>query len=281
MSNKVELNNLTQVVHNESNFLSALNENLKRLQQAINDTLSRTGKTPNQMEQVLDMNGKRIVNIGKGIDDTDAATVKDIKDMLTRVDAAIARLSSLTIEARQALQVYATEYIYPVAQAAVDQAEAARDQAEAARDSAEDYAEDAREQAEGIYNSVKPLLDNLDALLHLLEITFATAQDVKAGTRADQIVSPKALKDAGIIPSWGGEFVVATTDWDSSTKKATVTSSKFKSGDNIIVTPYPTVANIKAYGEALVFATRVMNGALELACEKVPTTTITVNIGVF
>lgn len=281
MSNKVELNNLTQVVHNESNFLSALNENLKRLQQAINDTLSRTGKTPNQMEQVLDMNGKRIVNIGKGIDDTDAATVKDIKDMLTRVDSAIARLSSLTIEARQALQVYATEYIYPVAQAAVDQAEAARDQANVYKEQAGDYAEDAREQAEGIYNSVKPLLDNLDALLHLLEITFATAQDVKAGTRADMIVSPKALKDAGIIPTLSDYIVVAPTEWDASTKKATVTSEMFKSGANIIVSPNPTLSNIKAYGEALVYATRVMDGALELACEKVPTTTITVNIGVF
>lgn len=270
MSNKVELNNLTQVVHNESNFLSALNENLKRLQQAINDTLSRTGKTPNQMEQVLDMNGKRIVNIGKGIDDTDAATIKDIKDMLTRVDFAIARLSSLTIEARQALQVYATEYIYPVAQAAVDQAEAARDRAE-------DYAD----QAEDSYNALKPLLDNMDALLSLLEITFATSQDVINGTRTNQIISPKALKDAGIIPSWSNEFVVAVSDWNASTKKATISSSVFKSGDNIIVTPSPTLNNIKAYGEALVYATRVSNGAVELACEKVPTKNIAVNIGVF
>lgn len=270
MSNKVELNNLTQVVHNESNFLFALNENLKRLQQAINDTLSRSGKTPNQMEQVLNMNGKRIVNIGKGIDDTDAATVKDIKDMLARVDSAIARLSSLTIEARQALQVYATEYIYPVAQAAVDQAEAARDRAE-------DYAD----QAEDVYNTVKPLLDNLDALLHLLEITFATTQDVISGTRADLIVSPKALKDAGIIPSWGGVFVVAVSDWNASTKKATVSSLVFKSDQNIIATPYPTLSNIKVYGEALVHATRVMDGFVEFACEKVPTENIAVNIGVF
>lgn len=270
MSNKVELNNLTQVVHNESNFLFALNENLKRLQQAINDTLSRSGKTPNQMEQLLDMNGKRIVNIGKGVDDSDAATVKDIKDMLARVDSAIERLSSLTIEARQALQVYATEYIYPVAQAAVDQAEAARDRAE-------DYAD----QAEDVYDAVKPLLDNLDALLRLLELSYATAQDVKAGTSADQIVSPKALKDAGIIPSWGGEFVVAVSDWDASTKKATVSSSVFKSEHNIIATPHPTLSNIKAYGEALVYATRVMDGSVELACEKIPTENIVVNIGVF
>lgn len=270
MSNKVELNNLTQVVHNESNFLFALNENLKRLQQAINDTLSRSGKTPNQMEQVLDMNGKRIVNIGKGIDDTDAATVKDIKDMLARVDSAIERLSSLTIEARQALQVYATEYIYPVAQAAVDQAEAARDRAE-------DYAD----QAEDVYDAVKPLLDNLDALLHLLEITFATTQDVINGTRADQIISPKALKDAGIIPTVSDSITIAATDWDASTKKATIPSAIVKSGANFISSPSPTLNNIKAYGEALVYVSNISDGAVEFSCEKVPTTTITVNIGVF
>lgn len=270
MSNKVELNNLTQVVNNESNFLSALNDNLKRIQKAINDTLSRSGKTPNQMEQVLDMNGKRIINVGKGVDDSDAATVKDIKDMLTRVDSAIARLGTLTIEARQALQVYATEYIYPVAQAAVDQAEAARDRAK-------DYAD----QTEEAYNAVKPLLDNLDALLRILELSFATAQDVVNGTSANQIVSPKALKDAGIIPTVSGSIMIAPTDWDASTKKATISSAIVKSNSNIIASPSPTLNNIKAYGEALVYVSNISDGAVEFSCEKVPTTTITVNIGVF
>lgn len=143
MTNKVELNTLTQVVHKEQAFLVALNENFLRLQQAINDTLSRSGVTPNEMQEVLDMNGKRITNVGTAVDPKDALTREFIDDVIAEVEAAADRWNSLVNDAQQALEIYAAEHIYPVAQAAVD--------------SAKDYAEDAK----GYYDDTKELYDSL------------------------------------------------------------------------------------------------------------------------
>lgn len=158
MTNKVELNELTQVVHKENAFLVALNENFRRLQQAINDTLSRTGVVPNQMEEVLDMNGKRIVNVGDAEEETDALTRRFINGLIAQVEDAIARLTDLTNQAIEAVRLFYTENIYPDMVAAVDDARTA------ARD-AKDY-----------YDNTKALYDELAGLSeHLAEILAVSA----------------------------------------------------------------------------------------------------------
>lgn len=134
MTNKVELNRLSQVNNNEQNFLTALNENLRRLQEAINDTLSRTGVKPNQMEEVLDMNGNRICNVGPAVELTDVVTKQDIQNIIDAANEAIAQLDGLVEAAKVALMNYAQEYIYPTVTAALDGAQAAQRAAEAARD---------------------------------------------------------------------------------------------------------------------------------------------------
>lgn len=132
--NKIELNRLSQVNNNEQNFLAALNENLKRIQEAINDTLSRTGVKPNQMEEVLDMNGNRICNVGPAVELTDVVTKQDIQNIIDAANEAIARLDGLVEAGKTALMNYAQEYIYPTVTAALDGAQAAQRAAEAARD---------------------------------------------------------------------------------------------------------------------------------------------------
>lgn len=112
--NKVELNRLSQVNNNEQNFLAALNENLKRIQVAINDTLSRTGVIPNQMEEVLDMNGHRMVNVGRAVEPTDVVTKQDIQDIIDAAEEAIAQLDHLVEDAKVALQLYVEEYVLPL-----------------------------------------------------------------------------------------------------------------------------------------------------------------------
>lgn len=134
MTNKVELNRLSQVNNNEQNFLTALNENLKRLQEAINDTLSRSGVTPNQMEEVLDMNGNRICNVGPAVEPTDVVTKQDIQNIIDAANEAIAQLEGLVEAGKTALMNYAQEYIYPTVTAALDGAQAAQRAAEEARD---------------------------------------------------------------------------------------------------------------------------------------------------
>lgn len=153
MTNKVELNELTQVVHKEQAFLVALNDNFTRIQQAINDTLSRSGVVPNQMEEILDMNGKRIANTGAPEEDGDVVTKAYIQGLVDSVESAIARADALVEEAQHAIEIYASEYIYPTVQAAVD---AAID----AKDAAKDFADDAK----GYYDDTKDLYDQLSGL---------------------------------------------------------------------------------------------------------------------
>lgn len=158
--NKVELNELTQVVHKEHAFLVALNENFLRLQQAINDTLSRSGVVPNQMEEVLDMNGKRVINVGEAVEDTDAVTRAFIKDLIADVEAAVSRLNTLVEQAKEALAVYAAEYILPPAIAARDDAIAAKNA------------------AKGYYDDTKLLYDQLESLVTNLNALLAVASDI-------------------------------------------------------------------------------------------------------
>ena len=154
MTNKVELNRLTQVVHKEQAFLTALNENFLRLQQAINDTLSRSGVAPNEMEEVLDMNGKRVINVGAAVEDTDALTRGFINDLIASVEAAVARLDSLVAEAKEELALYAATNILPPA-------EQARDDAIAAKNAAKEYYDDTK----ALYDQLSSLVTNLNALL--------------------------------------------------------------------------------------------------------------------
>lgn len=158
MSNKIELNELTQVVHNEKNFLVALNENLERIQKAINDTLSRTGVAPNAMQEVLDMNGKRIVNLGAPQDANDVVRKQDIQDIINRANEAIERLGGLVREAQYTLEVYGREVIVEaveakdaavVAKTAAQEAKAAADASAASAAESAESAEIAKEATEG------------------------------------------------------------------------------------------------------------------------------------
>ena len=166
MTNKVELNRLTQVVHKEQAFLTALNENFLRLQQAINDTLSRSGVAPNEMEEVLDMGGKAIINVrsveplddGSPNPDDFAVTRRDIKDLIAEVEAAAERLTTLVADAKTELALYAATNILPPA-------EHARDEAIAAKNAAKEYYDDTK----ALYDQLSSLVQNLNALLAISE----------------------------------------------------------------------------------------------------------------
>lgn len=195
--NKFELNNLTQVNNNEQNFLTALNLNLQKIQKAINDTLSRTGVVPNQMEQVLDMNGNRIVNVGKAVEPTDVVTKQDIQDIIDRANRAIAQLDTLVEAAKNALVAYAEEYIYPTVTEAVDKTEAAQAAAEAARDAlllSPEY----QKLVENL-NLLVTLADNAQQLLTLVDNMaeiLVVANDIDAICQvAAQIPGLKAIAD--------------------------------------------------------------------------------------
>lgn len=174
MPNKVELNTLTQVGNNEVAFLYALNENLARIQQAINDTLSRTGVVPNQMEQALDMNGFEILNVKSGKGPRDVVTREDLQDLINRTEQAIADINKVIPDTQNALLNYAQEVVADAREeleaiensarvhseaAAESETNAATDamDAEQYKNSAEDSANRARIWAEGNDSEVIPL----------------------------------------------------------------------------------------------------------------------------
>lgn len=62
---------------------SKLNENFEAIEEALENTLSRDGTSPNQMDATLDMNSKRIINVGAPSNPNDAARLQDVQDALS------------------------------------------------------------------------------------------------------------------------------------------------------------------------------------------------------
>jgi hypothetical protein len=66
---KVTTTDMTQLTTNESNAMTRINNNLAALETALENTLSRDGTAPNQMEADLDMNSNDLLNV-KDLDAT-------------------------------------------------------------------------------------------------------------------------------------------------------------------------------------------------------------------
>lgn len=74
------------VLQNVTNGYSAairINANSDAIESAFENTLSRDGTGPNQMETLLDMNGFRVKNLGSPQNPTDAARLIDITGLIT------------------------------------------------------------------------------------------------------------------------------------------------------------------------------------------------------
>lgn len=75
---KVVLDNITSGYSSTTK----INANNDRLEAAIDNTLSRDGSTPNQMEAPIDMNSNRIINVGAPQGANDAARYSDIAGLV-------------------------------------------------------------------------------------------------------------------------------------------------------------------------------------------------------
>jgi hypothetical protein len=64
---------------------TAINDNFTRIEDAIENTISRNGLAPNNMEQDLDLDGNKILNVGDPISETGAVNLRTAK--LISVDA--------------------------------------------------------------------------------------------------------------------------------------------------------------------------------------------------
>lgn len=76
---KITLNDVT----NGYSGPARINANNDLIEAALENTLSRDGTSPNQMEADLDLNGNQIINLGSPTSPTDAARLVDITGLIT------------------------------------------------------------------------------------------------------------------------------------------------------------------------------------------------------
>lgn len=82
---------LTQLSANESAAIDTINANLDSIKEHIDDSISRSAKTPSQMQADLDMNGQKIINLGAPTADTDLVrkcdVVSEVEEIKQTADA--------------------------------------------------------------------------------------------------------------------------------------------------------------------------------------------------
>lgn len=81
---RLTLNNV-ESLRNEDTALGAINENNEALEVAFDNTLSRDGTAPNQMEANLDMNGFKILNIPSATSDTEPLRKSDFDTFISEL----------------------------------------------------------------------------------------------------------------------------------------------------------------------------------------------------
>lgn len=69
--------------------IDALNANFDAIEAAFENTLSRDGTTPNNLEADLDADSNRIINLADGVNNQDAATVKQVNSIVSAASTGI------------------------------------------------------------------------------------------------------------------------------------------------------------------------------------------------
>lgn len=85
---KVTLNNLANL-QNEATAVSTINNNNDALEAASDNTLSRDGTAPNQMEAVLDMNSNPVINLPAPLSDEEPVRLIDLQNYIINQDAPV------------------------------------------------------------------------------------------------------------------------------------------------------------------------------------------------
>lgn len=122
---KVNIRRLDSVTTNDTTATRLINENFTALQEAIENTISRDGTTPNFMDADLDLNSYKIINAGTPTNNTDVITKEYFDEYVGDAPgyaAAAEQAANRASTAAQAAQGYSS-----VASGAADVAQRARD----------------------------------------------------------------------------------------------------------------------------------------------------------
>lgn len=152
---KTEIKKLDSLSHNDTAATKTINDNFAALQKGIEDSLSRTGKTPNFMDAEFDMNSKRIINVSNPVNETDAVNYGTYKKHIDQaIDAA--QKAAVSANSSQNSAVAARQY--------ARQAKASRDEAVEAAEEAKETVETGKTDLDNIINEgMVEISDAIDA----------------------------------------------------------------------------------------------------------------------
>ena len=83
---KITLNDISNLTGNPTTAETALNDNFTRIEEAIENTLSRDGTIPNFLEASLDANSQRIVNLPYALSGSEPVTLAQVYALVTGED---------------------------------------------------------------------------------------------------------------------------------------------------------------------------------------------------
>lgn len=75
---------------NGSSARTAINDNFAAISEALDNTVSRDGQTPNQMEADLDLNSHKLINVADPVDDLDAVNKRSVEPLVNEFASQIA-----------------------------------------------------------------------------------------------------------------------------------------------------------------------------------------------
>lgn len=123
---KLVLADLTNL-ENQTSAVTTINNNMALIETAIENTLSRDGTSPNEMEENLDMNSNRILNLPAAVDDTEPVrklefdvvqgSIEDLEDAVAQAENAAAQAQAAQAAAESAVST--TEALVAEAEQAV------------------------------------------------------------------------------------------------------------------------------------------------------------------
>lgn len=182
---KVDIKRLDSVTSNDTTATALINDNFKALQDAVENTLSRDGSTPNFMDADLDMNSYKIINCGEAVDDNDVVTIKYIKDSIggaTQAAQDAANSAAAATSSAQSALVSAAN-----AAAAVRNAETTITQATQLLDDTKTYVDEAKVEIDGVVAQGKTDIDQyvIDAEDEVKQIARDEANKAIAGAAAE------------------------------------------------------------------------------------------------
>lgn len=117
---KPKLRDIVQISNNEESAIANLNANFQDIEKAIEDSVSRSGLTPTNMQTSLDMGGNPIINLGGPIGPNDAVRRQDIQDLIDQLEVKQAEIDSLVQQAKNTITQYVAEEVIPPVLEGVD-----------------------------------------------------------------------------------------------------------------------------------------------------------------